>query len=281
MIGASAGVIESLLTVTGPDLAELRAARIRRFVIETVSERYASSPGHVTTTVRSFLGFLAARGRCAATLVDAVPTIASSKDARLPEFVAPGDVERVIAGVRRDGAAAAKDRDGATTARDHAMLLLLARLGLRSGDVRGLRIGDIDWKHGRVRLVGKGRRETHLPLPQDAGDAILAYLAKRPPAATDQVFSGREHPIDPSLARACTTRWRPRSSAPACRRPRAARTCSGTRSRRGCCDGATLDTIGAVSRHRQISTTAIYSKVDVELLRQIAQPWPGTEVAPC
>lgn len=281
-IAGRLGVIESLLAATGQDPAALDAALVRRFVIEIVASRYASSPGHATTAVRSFLGFLGVHGRCPTTLVGAVPRIASQKHAQLPRYIAPDDVERVIAGVRRGGAAAAKDRDGATTARDHAMLLLLARLGLRSGDVRGLRIGDLDWEHGRLRLVGKSRRETHLPLPQEVGDAILTYLAKRPTAPTDHVFvrapaphrvltcAGLYHAVEAAFIRAgvCTPS----------RGPHVLRHSLATRMLR---DGATLDAIGAVLRHRQISTTAIYSKVDVELLRQVAQPWPEPEGAPC
>jgi site-specific recombinase XerD len=162
------------------------------------------------------------------------------------------------------------------------MLLLFARLGVRSGDVRELRIGDLDWKRGRVRLTGKGRRETHLPLPQDVGDAILIYLAKRPAAATDHVFlrscapyraltsTGVGHVVRSAFARSGV-------SAPSYG-ARVLRHSLATRMLR---EGATLDTIGAVLRHRDINTTAIYSKVDVELLRQIAQPWPGTEVSSC
>jgi site-specific recombinase XerD len=146
-----------------------------------------------------------------------------------------------------------------------------------------LRLDDLDWKRGRVRLSGKGRRETYLPLPQDAGDAILEYLKKdRPPAPTDRLFlrscapfqplssTGLYHVVSGAIERAGV-------QAPS-RGPHLLRHSFATRMLR---DGATLDAIGAVLRHRDINTTAIYAKVDVELLRRIAQPWPATEVSPC
>ena len=266
-------VVEALLSAVGDDTTRLDAASVRRFVLKSVAAHAPRMPSHVTTPVRGFLRYLVAHGRCPAALLGAVPTIPSWHHARLPQYLAAADVERLILGANRDGPAAA---------RDLAVLLLLARLGVRSGDVRELRIGDLDWKHGRVRLIGKGRRETHLPLPQDVGDAILTYLAQRPAASTDHVFlrsrapyraltsTGVGHVVRSAFARSGV-------SAPS-RGARVLRHSLATRMLRG---GATLDVIGAVLRHRDINTTAIYSKVDVEHLRQIAQPWPGTEVPSC
>lgn len=97
----------------------------------------------------------------------------------LPRYLAPDQVERLIATC---------DTKTLLGARNRAVLLLLARLGLRAGDVAGLRLEDIDWRAGRLKVCGKAHRETWLPLPQDAGDAILEYLKKRAAVAVDQVF---------------------------------------------------------------------------------------------
>jgi site-specific recombinase XerD len=163
------------------------------------------------------------------------------------------------------------------------MLLLLARLGLRAGDVVGLRLGDLEWKQGRLRVAGKGRRETRLPLPQDVGDAILGYLEiERPAAATDHVFltartlirsigsSGLHDVVARAIERAGV-------ESPS-RGTHILRHSLATRLLR---EGATLDAIGALLRHRDVSTTALYAKVDIGLLRQVSQPWPRAEVSPC
>jgi site-specific recombinase XerD len=281
-IAAQLPVVEALLAAAGDDATRLDAACVRRFVLTSVAGHAPRKPSSVTTPVRGYLRYLVARGRCAATLLGAVPTIPSWHQTRLPQYIAADDVERVIVAVNREGVAATRDRDGRAAVRDRAVLLLLARLGVRSGDVRELRMRDLDWKRGRVRLTGKGRRETHLPLPQDVGDAILAYLAKRPAAVTDHVFLGLRAPFHPvtsagvgRVVRSAITRsgvTAPSHGAYLLRHSLASRMLR---------DGATLDTIGAVLRHRNIDTTAIYAKVDVAHLRQIAQPWPGTEVSSC
>lgn len=167
--------------------------------------------------------------------------------------------------------------------RDRAVLLLLARLGLRAGDVANLRLGDIDWKTGRFRVMGKGRREVWLPLPQDAGDALLTYLQRvRPAVSNDHVFLKIQAPIAPCSASSVSHRVaeairRAGVEAPA-HGAHLLRHSLATRMLR---EGATLDAIGVLLRHEDIETTAVYSKVDVELLRQVAQPWPTAEVSRC
>jgi integrase len=194
--------------------------------------------------------------------------------AKLPRYLPADDVERIIA---------ACDRSSPMARRDRAMLLLLARLGLRAGDVVGLRLGDIEWGQGRLRVVGKGRRETRLPLPQDVGDAILGYLEiERPVSATDHVFLTARTPIRPigsSGLRDAVARAIERAGVEApCRGAHVLRHSLATRLLR---EGATLGAIGALLRHRDVSTTALYAKVDIGLLGQIARPWPRAEVSSC
>lgn len=163
--------------------------------------------------------------------------------------------------------------------RDKAILLLLARLGLRAGDVQNMRISDVDWDNGTLRLCGKARRETRLPLPQDAGDALLDYLnTTRPRVDCDRIFLGAKAPYqpfaDPSAVSSVVDRALTRAGltgAPS-RGANLLRHSAATAMLRA---GATLDTVGTVLRHRSADTTAHYAKVDFLALLQIVQPWPG------
>ena len=204
----------------------------------------------------------------------AVPKVPTWRLAKLPRYLPDADLERIVA---------ACDRPGATARRDRAMVLLLARLGLPASDVVALRLCDLDWKQGRLHVAGKQRRETRLPLPQDAGDAILGYIkAERPTAATDHVFLTARAPIHPISASGLgDVVWRLIDRAGIQAPSHGAHILRHSLATRLLREGATLDTIGAVLRHRDADTTAIYAKVDTDLLRQVAQPWPGAEVSSC
>jgi integrase/recombinase XerD len=170
------------------------SAQFLREVIVAETERV--SRAHVKTMItalRSFLRFLGAHGLCRAGLEQAVPTIPQWRLSTLPRYIDPSQVERLIATC-----------DGTTPAglRDRAILLLLARLGLRASDILALRLDDLDWRQATLSVRGKGRRETRLPLPQDAGDAVLAYIEHaRPRVQCDRVFFMLNAPIRP------LTRW--------------------------------------------------------------------------
>ncbi|MGH7355823.1 MAG: tyrosine-type recombinase/integrase [Candidatus Rokuibacteriota bacterium] len=273
-ISHSLPMVDTLLGTVGDDPAGLDAAAVRRFVLEHIRQHAPASAGCVTTTVRCFLRWLVAQGRCSTDLDEAVPKVPTWRLAKLPRYLRDDDVERIIM---------ACDRRSPVALRDRAMLLLLARLGLRASDVVGLRIGDIDWQEGRVRVAGKGRRETRLPLPQDAGDAILGYLKEeRPAVAMDRVFLTARTPIHPlSSSGLHDVVWRVIERAGVQAPSRGTHVLRHSLATRLLREGATLDTIGAVLRHRDVNTTALYAKVDVDLLRQVAQPWPGAEVSPC
>ncbi len=271
-IAHSLRVAEALLGTVSDDPGRLDAAGVR--VLEYIRRHAPASAGCVTTTVRCFLRWLVAQDRCATDLAEAVPKVPTWRLAKLPRYLPADDVERIIA---------ACDRSSPVARRDRAMLLLLARLGLRAGDVVGLRLSDLEWEQGRLRVAGKGRRETRLPLPQDVGDAILGYLeSERPAAATDHIFltartlirsigsSGLHDVVARAIGRAGV-------ESPS-RGTHILRHSLATRLLR---EGATLDAIGALLRHRDVSTTALYAKVDIGLLRQVSQPWPRAEVSPC
>jgi len=273
-IGHSLPVAQALLSTVSDNPAQLDAACVRKFVLEYIRRHAPASAGCVTTIVRCFLRWLVMQGRCATDLTAAVPKVPTWRLARLPRYIPAADVEHILE---------ACDRPSSVTWRDRAMLLLLARLGLRACDVVGLRLNDIEWQQGRLRVVGKGRRESRLPLPQDVGDAVLGYLEiERPTAATDHVFLTARTPIRPiGLSGLRDVVGRAVERAGVETPSRGTHILRHSLASRLLREGATLDTIGALLRHRDIATTALYAKVDIGLLRQVAQPWPRAEVPPC
>ena len=203
---------------------------------------------------------------------DAVPTIAMWRLSALPRYLPSADVERVIATCNRDTAVGLRDR---------AAILLLARLGLRAGDILNMHLGDIDWTHATVRVSGKSRYEVKLPLTQEVGDAVLDYLRRgRPPVQDTHLFIRMQAPwrsLRVSAVSAIVARAIARAGVEApFRGAHVLRHSAATGMLR---QGATLQQVGAVLRHKYLDTTAHYAKVDVQRLRDIALPWP--EVFPC
>jgi len=242
-------------------IREAIAAESKRASIATVKS--------MTTTLRSYLRFLGARGLCRSGLEHAVPSIAQRRLAGLPRYIGASDVERLIATC---------DLTTPVGIRDRAILLLLARLGLRAGDILSLHMDDIDWQQATVSVCGKGRRETSLPLPQDAGEAVLMYLDQvRPRVADGRIFFMLKAPIR-SLTRSSVvskivgSAIRKAGIATPSRGANLLRHSAATTMLRS---GATLDMVGAILRHRSPDMTAHYAKVNVMMLQQVAQPWPG------
>jgi site-specific recombinase XerD len=265
-------VIEALLKDAGDDVSRIDAKLLRDFVLRRASAGFRRRPRADVTALRMFIRFLASTGQCPAALEGAVPNVASWRLAPLPRYLPHEDVERVIASC---------DLSRAIGLRDRAVILLLARLGLRAGDVRALDFADIDWREGSVRVSGKSRRHTRLPLPQDVGEALLAYIEKgRPTTPLRTVFLRHKTPCGPlrsvsisSIVRLALIRAgvdAPSFGAHLLRHSAASQMLR---------EGVSLDQIQAVLRHASLETTAIYAKVDTTSLSAIAQRWP--EVAPC
>lgn len=250
------------------------AADVRQFVLQQAHRHDGAQTRCIVTALRAYLRFLVSTGQCTPGIDHAVPTIPQWRLSALPRYLPPGDVERLIASC---------DPNTAVGLRDRAMLLLLARLGLRGGDLVTLRLRDIDWSRAAVAVCGKGRREVRLPLPQDAGNAILAYLKKgRPRVPIEQVFLcvGAPHrPLQNSGAVSSVVAAalkRAGIANPPSRGANLLRHSAATTLLRA---GATLDMVSSVLRHRSLDMTAHYAKVDTAMLAAIAQPWP--EGAPC
>jgi integrase/recombinase XerD len=260
-------VLEEFIVTVGSDPQAYSPQLLREFVL-TRGARHGSSYAKLgATAVRSYLRFLGATGRCKSGLEYALPAYASRKLSSIPKYLASEVVDRVIA-------SCSTERMGL---RDKAIILLLARLGLRSGDVVKLRLTDIDWNNGTIRVCGKGRRHDLLPLPQEVGTAVLQFLQKsRPASRAPEMFVT----VLPPFRRLSYQRVggivrnaleRAGVSSPA-RGAHVLRHSAATTMLR---QGATLASIGSVLRHRSPQTTARYAKVDIGMLSTIAQPWPG------
>ena len=267
-------LVSRMLPGLGGKTEDYDSALVRRVMLETArgySPAYAKAFG---TALRAFLRFLVAEGRCRPHLDRAVPILPKWTLASLPHHLEADEIERVINSC---------DQDKPCGVRDRAVLLLLARLGLRAGDIVDMRIQDVDWTSGTLRVRGKGRRETALPLPQESGDALLRYVTNaRPETDANRVFLCSKPPIRP-LAGASTVSGivmlalrRAGIVAPPTRGAHLLRHSAAVSMLRS---GVSVDTISTVLRHRSGDMTAYYAKVDVALLAQIAQPWP--EGAPC
>jgi integrase/recombinase XerD len=266
--------IRDLLKTLGEDPGRFDAQNLRQFILDTSQRCGWAAAKKCTTAVRMFLRFLTANGKCAAALEGAVPVLAHWRLSPLPRYLQPEDVERVIDSC--DPAAPAGKRD-------RAILLLLARLGIRAGDIVHLRLTDLDWKQATISVAGKGRCQTLLPLTQEVGDAIASYVTGgRPQTALDSLFIRSRAPFR-ALANHCAV-----SMIAAQAMQRAGVVCPS----RGAAhvlrhsiassmlrQGSSLQEIAGVLRHRSTATTEIYAKVDVIALRLIAQQWP--EVKSC
>lgn len=252
------------------DLRTLRAADVITFVQHQARTHQPGELKRMTTALRSFLRYSQFRGEVEPGIVAAVPAVASwTSTPALPRAISVEHARRALD---------ACDRCTAIGRRDYAVLLLLARLGLRAGEVVTLLLDDVDWDAGRMRVRGKGGRDAWLPLPTDVGEAIAAYLEHARPSARDRhLFLRASAPIRGlksgmavasivahALSRASVDT--PRRGAHQFRHALATQML-----RRG----ASLTEIGELLRHRSPQTTAIYARVDLAALRALALPWPG------
>ncbi len=265
------GVAERFLAgVSVPDgLEGLDAVTVMAF-IEMASVGWApKTVQHMLWSLRSLLGFLFLEGLISEALADAVPSVRSYSAGGLPDPVTAIDARRLVDSC---------DTSTPVGLRDRAVLMLLSRLGLRTGEVTGLGLDDLDWRAGEVIVTGKGGRVDRLPLPVDVGECLVDYLRQgRPEAAsTRRLFVSMVAPFGP-LSR---TGAMNNIVASAARRAGIERVAP-HQLRHGAATqmlaaGASLAEIGQVLRHRSQATTAIYAKVDHQRLVVLAQPWPGT-----
>lgn len=251
------------------DFGQLLPQDTHRFILRQAHRLSRSRAQLLVTALRSFLRFLYQRGDITNDLAVGLPAVANWRLSHLPKSLPPEHVERLLASC---------DRQTPIGRRDYAILLLLARLGLRAGEVVALMLEDIDWEAGVFTVRGKGSRQAQLPLPEDVGEALVDYLRDgRPLCSSRQVFIRQRAPLNgfaTSVAICDVVR-------------RAIERCGLSPPFKGAHllrhslathmlgSGASLGEIGDVLRHCRPETTQIYAKVDVEALRALSPPWPG------
>lgn len=250
-------------------LARLNAGDVVRFVQRQAPQLHLKRAKLLTTALRSFLRYTRYRGEVSLDLAAAVPIVANWSMPSIPRAIGSDQVRQLLASI---------DRRTAIGRRDYAIVLLLARLGLRSGEVVCLELGDIDWNAGQVSVRGKRGQQTTLPLPGDVGAAIAAYLRHgRPRSTSRRVFLRSKAPIRGflsqsgigSIIRHALQRAGIQAPTMGAHQFRHALATQMLR------HGASLAEIGEVLRHRSPQTTTIYAKVDLTALRTLALPWPG------
>jgi len=250
-------------------VALLDAGVITGFMIDFCRGRNVNSAKSMARSVRAFLRFAHATGRTSNGLWGAVPAPASWHLASLPRAVPPGDVDRLLSVAAHSGFTVSGRRN-------YAILQLLARLGLRRGEVAALTLDDIDWRSGEITITGKGARLEGLPLLAQVGDAIAAWLEDgRPQCRSRAVFTTLRPAGYPLTAGAIghIVRTASRTAGVAQFGAHRLRHTLATEMLRA---GASLPEVGQVLRHRSAMSTAIYAKVDESALRPLARQWPGT-----
>jgi site-specific recombinase XerD len=247
----------------------LDADNVINFIQNQAERLTPKRAGLMITALRSFFRYLHHQGDITKDLAACVPTIPNWQFSALPRFLQPGQVHQTLSQC---------DRSSAQGRRDYAILLLLARLGLRACEIVSLTLDDIHWQVGEINIHGKGNRSALLPLPSDVGEAVAAYLEKdRPTCSTRRVFIRMRAPrrgfanseaISTIVARTLKRAGidSPHTGAHLFRHTLATEMLR---------QGAALTDIALLLRHRSINTTTLYAKVDLIALQALAQPWPG------
>jgi site-specific recombinase XerD len=262
--GKFLGVLPEPLDET---LASLDAAAVTGFVLEhsTTTANVWSAKAQVTA-LRALLRFLHVRGLIPAPLVAAVPTVAGWRLSELPKGLPAEQVTALLA---------AQDLTSPVGLRDHAVLVTLARLGLRGAEAAALGLADIDWRAGEIIIRGKAGRVEALPLPAEVGGVLADYLTNaRPRCSCSTLFVTARapyRPLSPSAVRAIMGRVCAHAGLPRLGAHRLRHTLATDLLR----SGSSLTEVGQILRHRNIASTVIYAKVDHARLRTLARPWPG------
>ncbi|MER9235266.1 tyrosine-type recombinase/integrase [Mesorhizobium sp. M0622] len=259
-------ILVDLLASLGVDPTAYTAAAVRDFVLQRAKPHGRGRAQGIAVATRAYLKYLVAIGQCPVGRERAIPSFATWQLATTPRFLGQTDIDRILAAC-----------DGEYRLRDRAVILLLARFGLRASEVANLDFSEIDWVNGRLTLAGKARRAERLPLTQEVGDAILAYIERaRPSLATTRVFLTSAAPVRPlsRIAVKCIVR-RALDRAGVKSIHRGAHVLRHSAATAMLSNGVSLAGVGAVLRHRSPSVTALYAKVDIGLLSEITQPWVG------
>jgi site-specific recombinase XerD len=252
------------------DLGRISQAQVTRHIERHAGDRSSASGKMMCWSLRSFLRYLHHKGLNPLALAGCVPSIRRWKLASLPTYLSAVQVQAVLSGC---------DRATALGRRDYAILMMLAKLGMRASEVASLTLDDIDWRSGEMLIRAKGRQRARMPIPPEVGAAVVAYLRHgRPKSSCRRLFLRTLAP-NVGFASGCAItmiakaaldragiRGYARQGAHLFRHSLATELLR---------SGATLSQIGQLLRHESHDTTRIYAKVDIEALRPLSLPWPG------
>jgi integrase/recombinase XerD len=258
--------LESVLG-DGRELSGLRPGDVTSYVVQTCRDATASNARSAVLSLSSLLRFLQVEGMVSSAAASAVPKLTRQRPAPRPPALTRADISRLLASC---------DRSGPAGRRDYALLLLCSRLGLRPCEVAALTLDDIDWHHGEIVVRGKGNRHERMPLPQDVGAAVAAYLQRGRPRRqefrevflrarapwTPLGFVGVQSVVNKTSRRAGFVPFGPRRL-----RQHAASEMHRT--------GTALVGIAEVLRHRHLSITTVYVDVPQGSVAGLARSWPG------
>lgn len=254
------------------DLGKISAGGVTGYIERHARDGSPASGKAMCWSLRAFLRYLHHRGLNPLALAGCVPSIKRWKLASLPTYLSAAQVQKVLDGC---------DRTTALGRRDYAILMMLARLGLRANEVATLTLDDIDWRCGEMLVCGKGRQRARMPMPADVGAAVVAYLRDGRPTSSCRRLFLRTLAPNVGFASGCAITVIAKSALK--------RLCIRGYAHQGAHlfrhslatellrSGATLSEIGQLLRHESHDTTRIYAKVDVEALRTLSLPWPGGE----
>jgi len=246
-------------------LERLTTAEVTAFLARECPKRSVGGARDLVLCLRPLFRYLHVAGRTAAPLQWAVPPVRHRRHRALAHGIAAD-----VLGALLDGC----DRSSTVGRRDYAILLLLARLGLRAGEVTAIRLADLDWRGGELLVRGKGNRHERLPLAVDVGEAIVSYLGSRPQDAGEVLFvrvTAPRGPLSVSRISLMVHERCERAGIP----PVGAHRLRHSAATGMLAAGASLEEIAQVLRHSTTATTAIYARVDRDRLRTVARPWPG------
>ncbi len=250
------------------DVGRISARGLVSFVVARAESGRSGAARQAASTLRGFLRFLVQQGWCAEYLIHAIPSV-THRGAHLPRHLSDDQVTQLLTSF---------DRSQAIGSRDYAMTICMVRLGLRVGEVVGLRLEDIAWRTGSVRIgTSKARRAGTLPLPPDVGRAIAKYIREgRPETADRHVFvthaTPRGQQLSSNAARGAIRRAFDRARLSV--RSKGTHVLRHTLATNMVCQGASLKVVADVLRHRSLDTTMVYARVDLPTLRSVAMPWP-------
>jgi site-specific recombinase XerD len=248
------------------DWGRLTGAEVGRFLLRSSHRKGMPTCMQIVSALRSLLRYLHVRGEVAAHLASSVQPVARWRLSSIPKALDASQIDRLVTSFD----------DSPVGLRSAAIVLLLLRLGLRAGEVAALDLDDISWRTGEIVVRGKGRRESRLPLPRDVGQVLAAYLRRGRPSVSTRGLFVRSRPPFTRLPMAGISHFLQRRLRRIGVAKGGAHVLRHTAATQLLRRGSSLPEIAHVLRHRHIDTTAIYAKVDLAGLAELARPWPGS-----